>query len=167
MSYFTKLEKTGKRSLHYNLRHRIYGQQMKMYDADNIEFDWITKKPVCLIETKFGAINNIDLNHDQFDCLLNVADPLHIPLICLVTYIFHKNGEWLNAEDSFEDFGHIQFLAIGVNSYAKRLLPVPKRMTEIEWTAFLHQLRGEPMVEAEPLCSTWRNVNKPFILIRP
>ncbi len=166
--YETKKEKTGKRNPHYDLRHRIYGE-MKMYDADNIEFHCETRMPVGVVETKFGRVSDIDLYDDQFTCLDNVATKLEVPFFCLIYYVFSKHGGYLEHDGYFIDFEHIQFYAIPVNKKAQSILPRAVRMTEVEWVTTLYQLRGDKLPEyvKSKLCSTWRSVsNIPFVMPR-
>lgn len=160
-------ELTGKRNLHYNRRHRLYGREMKMYDIDSVEYHHLTKQPVALVETKFGLIRDIDLNNDEFECLWNTSEKLDVPLFCLVYYPFNNKGHLLDADMSYDLLTHIQYVVIPVNSQAKKLVPRQCRMTEAQWVGVLYKLRGLPPNSDFPLCDTWKEVRLPFVVPRP
>lgn len=158
-----KYERLGQRNLQYNTRRRYYGN-LPATDIDFMEYK--NGKPVALIETKFGAIREIDLNDDQFEAMCVLADE-RIPVICCVYYPMDKNGEMLHAGSNPSLLTHIQFIAIGVNKLGRQMLPAAKRMSETEWVNFLCKLRDDKPNPGITLCNQWVPVNCPQITWRP
>ena len=170
MTYRTPSEKTGKRNLHYLLRHRIYGSYLKMYDLDCVEYHHLTKQPVCIIETKFGLQGDLDFNDDQFECHFNLAEKLEIPFVCLIYYPFGPDGKLLDANEDHSKLSHIQFRVMGVNSKGINWFPRPRSLTEVDWVKELYKLRGLSLNDSltGSLYQTWKqDVRIPFVCPRP
>lgn len=158
-------ERTNKRNLSYNNRHRTWGNQLTATDVDMLEYDCKTGKPVALVETKFG-LGDVDLNTTQFDALCELAREL--PVICCVYFPMNKERKLVDAGHE-KEMVHIQFYAFGVNEAGKRYLPKPKRLTEIEWVHMLRRLHGLP--SEDPDCdwvyaTEWWEVRLPQIFSR-
>lgn len=161
------LERTGKRNLHYNNRHRCWGFELTAMDVDFMEYDSKTGKPLALIETKFGLVKNVDLNEPAFDALCMLARE-EIPVFCLVYYPLDASGQLVDAGRPTSDVESIQFVVAPVNRCAKQYVPSRKRMTEIEWVFILRQLHGLTGASNDlTLCSTWKEVQIPQIMYRP
>lgn len=167
-----KLEMTGKRNLHYNRWHRKTGRKMTMIDLDSVEIDCNTKQPVAMIETKFGLIQNIDLNDFEFEALNNMATKLEVPLFCLIYYPLSVQNYMIDADDKSSILSHIQFLAIAVNERAYKILGAPVvKCTEKDWISILYKMRGISKVDAlgyEP-CNVWKEIGlkMPSVHLRP
>lgn len=164
MSY--NRERLGKRNLHYNIRHRDYGDLSAM-DVDFMEYK--DGKPVGLFETKFGLIRNIDLNAESFDALCELAADRY-PVFCTVYYPMCKDHQLLGVEREGVPLAHIQFVIIPVNEKARRLIPSRKRMSEKEYVQFLYDLRGEavPTEIENKLYTQWLDcVTIPQVIYRP
>lgn len=160
-------EKTGKRNLCYNRRHREYDRKDKMMDIDNLEHD-DEGNMLALIETKFGRVGMVDLNELEFDVLCKLSSLANdkIPVFCLVYYPMDKNNRLVDAEQPFEDMTHIQFFGMGVNLEGKRYLPKPTKLTELEWVAILARIHGHDVSEPNKYCKTWVEVRTPMVIPR-
>ena len=170
MAYSTPSEKTGKRNLHYSLRHRKYGWQLKMYDLDCVEYHHETHMPVCVIETKYGLVNNLDFNDDQFECHYNLAQKLEVPFFCLIYYPFGEDGKLLDADQDHSKLSHIQYRVYGVNEKGRNCFPNAKSLTELDWVRELYKLRGLTLNESisQTLYQELKQeVRIPFVCPRP
>src|ERR1035441_3854327 len=117
-------EKSKKRNLSFNFRHHEYGKELYMFDGDAILY---TKegKPVAWLETKYGDMNEIELNGFQINCFKSSCELKSgtIPLFILYYYTY-SNGQRLSADDNITkicDFA--QYAIIGVNEEAKKIFP--------------------------------------------
>lgn len=160
-------ERLNKRNLTYNNRHRQWGIELTAMDVDFMEYDSKTGKPLALIETKFGLIKEVDLNEPAFDALCMLARE-EIPVFCLIYYPMDASGQLVGAERPFEDVEHIQFVVAPANRCAKQYVPSRKRMTEAEWVSIVRKLHGvSDGINDSSLCSTWKDVQIPYIMNRP
>lgn len=155
------MEKTGKRNLHYSLRHRKYGFEVTMMDFDNVEYDMTTKQPLALIETKFGLVREVDLNDHKLQVMCNLARDL--PVFVLVYYPLDKDGRLLDAEVSHDEFAHIQYLVVPVNESAKVMVPKACKFTEIQWVNFLRRLHKQEDTRNK-FCEDWKYVRMPVLM---
>lgn len=160
------VERTHKRNLHYNNRHRLWGYNLTAMDVDFMEYDSKTGKPLALIESKFGLVKEVDLNEPAFDALCMLARE-EIPVFCLIYYPLDKAGQLVDADRPGSDVESIQFVVAPVNGKAKEYVSSRKRMTEAEWVAILNQLHGVTDVSNDlTLGKTWREVQIPYIMNR-
>lgn len=124
---------------------------MYQIDIDSVEVDE-DGNMLAIVETKFGLIRDIDLNDFQFSILCKLADEK--PVFLLMYYPMDKYHNLVQAGHESE-LAHIQFYSVPVNAGARAVQPKAKRMSEIEWSAIVARLHGQPPDPNPGVHSEW------------
>jgi hypothetical protein len=125
-----------------------------MIDVDCVEHDG-QGNPLALIETKYGYLDEIDLNSLQFNVLCKLAGS--IPVLCLVYYPMDANDNLVDAGQE-DRMTHIQFIAMGVNQAGSMLIPEPKQLTELRWVELIADLHEHSVDDATKYHNEWKDV---------
>lgn len=157
-------ERLGNRNLQYNIRHHNYGWELTTMDCDFIEFDHKTKKPLALIETKYGLVKKVDLNSFEFDVLCNLSDD-RIPVLCLIYYPMDSAGNLVGVEHS-ENATHFRFAVCGVNKLGRTMFPEITQLSEARWVRELNKLHDAIAAHKVDLCHDWLPCTVPDITYR-
>lgn len=120
-----KPEKTGKRDLALNNRHRTWGWNVPAEDIDFLEYD--NKKAVALVEYKKENAPRVFLKTDaNLSALRDLADRAGLPAF-VVRYAIDFNWWTVRA----------------LNKIAKSIVPEPLiRIPESKYVEFLYSIRG-------------------------
>ena len=136
-----------------------------MMDLDCVEYDG-DGNTLALVETKYGLVQDIDLNDIQFTVLCKMARE-EIPVFCLVYYPMDEHGNLVDANEPYENMKHIQYYVVPVNRCAKRIVPKQTKMTEIEWVMILANIHGNTIPDRSKYGYHWKQVkNIPMIFPR-
>lgn len=142
-------ERSGKRNLTYNKRHRLYGKKLIMEDIDCIEYDYHTDEAVAVIETKFGANKTVDFNDRQVKRQIKLADKLNVPFFINQYYLLDERKQLMVPEQLDVDPSHVQYFLIPGNRLSYKFISEPSCMTEREYVELLYKLRGEPTIKPD------------------
>lgn len=160
-------EKLGFRDLHFNLRHRDYG------DCPGGDIDFVESivgkngRPILNIELKRAFNGTLNLNDPEFDRFFNNSKchncNCEVPAIVLV-YMIHSGMRQLGFEDSIKNYlqhnnkfneesakrqiTHVQFIAAPINRAGMFHIPIKTKMTELDYVSLLYKLRGLKIPES-------------------
>lgn len=118
-------ERTSWRDEEISQWHRTLGWDCPAIDMDFLLLEYDRGVAVAFIEYKRETAPPQNLKHPSYKAMTGVADAAKLPFF-IVRYAGDRS--W--------------FRVRAVNKYAKKYLPVPELLSEVEYITFLYRLRG-------------------------
>lgn len=124
-------ERTGWRDLSLSLRHRKWGKHTPAVDIDFLLIEYISSRPVALVEYKSEFADKPMLEHPSFRALVYLADGRNLPAFCV------RYGK---------DFGWFDVMPL--NETARRYVKTTTVMSEADYVEILYKLRGSTLPDS-------------------